>query len=156
LQPGLNFSHQWPNRVVFNAAHWIDREFPPACSSACAKMVTKRASSAGLRGEVGISLRAGKKTDCAGNAPRSTCTHSPFAPCAGISVRTQQANLLWLQGRVGHFKNDAAHSFVSEELSPVNRRLFFAPHAVNRCALASVGQKRDPRLRTAGNLANLG
>src|SRR5262245_30470555 len=67
-------------------------------------------------GQVGISLLAGKKGELRG--PRTAIRLDP-APARAVRRGERagpQANLLGPQGRVGHFKNNATHVFVTEKI----------------------------------------
>ena len=64
--------------------------------------------------EVGVSLRVEKQDSLC--RPRSALRLDPAAALAWSQRAGPQANLLRTQGRIGHFKNDAAHILVSEEV----------------------------------------
>src|SRR4029077_4324660 len=82
-------------------------------------------------------------------------------PCAAITWRKRagpQANLFCSQSRVGYFKNDAAHIFVSEEIVAGELQLVLrAFHVAEERVAAPAGEEagiaclRNPRLASYGN-----
>src|SRR5262249_54849246 len=67
-----------------------------------------------LSGQIGISLLAGKEGQLRG--PRTAIRLDPAPAMRGGQRAGPQANLLRTPGRVGHFENNAAHVFISEEI----------------------------------------